>query len=177
MSKAQRVRAVLGGLLMLLAAAAMALSPDEGYRIVIFVLGLVLFFGGLGRLVYFVTMARHMVDGRRSLYTGALLLDVGILALNLRSLSQTYVLLYLLVGYLFAGLVSFLRAREAKSYGSRAWRRTLVAGIVDVAIAVLCVAFIGSPRVAVWLYCAGLAWSACERIASAFRKTAIVYIA
>ena len=49
-------------------------------------------------------------------------------------------------------------------------------GIGCVLIALLCVLSIHNIYVLVYIYCGGLIYSACIRIAAAFRRTEIVFI-
>ena len=65
---------------------------------------------------------------------------------------------------------------EARRYEAQHWRLKLINGIVNILLALSCLIFIRSMRVAVYVYCIGLCYSACMRIISAFRKNAIVYI-
>lgn len=176
MSWSKRVREVMVALLMLAAAVVMALFPTVGYVLVQLFLSATLVLAGLGRIGYYLTMARHMVGGKVVLYTGIFLLDLGILAGSLTRIPQAYVLVYLLVIHLFDGVVSIMRAREQKGYGAGPWRLTLAMGVANVLVALVCLVFIRSTDVAVYVFSVGLAYSACLRIATAFRKTAIVYI-
>lgn len=176
MTKMQRVREVLIGLALMVIAVLLVRSPERGYIFVVRALGLTLIVGGASRLVYYVTMAQHMVDGRWMLYAGAFLIDLGIFALYLASVPRLYVMLYLIAGYLFSGVISILRSNETRRVGSPGWKWSMAEGIANVAVAVLCFVLIGSLRTAVYLYSAGLVYAGCLRIATAFRRTAIVYI-
>lgn len=176
MTKMQRVREVLIGLAFMLVGALLVMAPDRGYVFVVRALGLTLIVGGASRLVYYVTMARHMVDGKWMLYAGAFLLDLGIFTISLASVPRLYVMLYLIVGHLFSGVISILRSNETRRVGSPGWKWSLAEGVANVAVAMTCLVLIGSMRTAVYLYGAGLVYAGCLRIATAFRRTAIVYI-
>lgn len=176
MSELQRVRDVLIGLMTLLFAALMMIIPDEGCIIIATVLGIMLAVEGARRIVYYFTMARHMVDGKVLLYAGVLLLDLGMLTGGVTKAPQRIVMLYLVGAHLFSGVVYVLQSLEERRLDSSAWRWSMAHGLANVLVAVLCVAFIGSQRTMVYVYCAGLVYSACVRIATAFRRTAIIYI-
>ncbi len=176
MGKMERIRNFIVGLGMIVSAAVMILFPDFGYLLVGTILSFMLMIAGIRNLIYYRSMARHMVGGRRIFYTGLLLLDMGIFAGGLVAMNGVYVMLYLLGGYAFSGLVHILRAFEAKEYSFSAWIRTLSNGIFDLAIAVLCLFFYQSQGIMVIIYCIGLVHSAILRIRSAFRRSAIVYI-
>ena len=177
MSWGRKVREVLIGLLMLAMACVMATFPDVGYVLVQIALSLALLVAGAGRVAYYHTMARHMVGGKTVLYTGVVLFDLGLLSLSISAIPQVYVMLYLVAIHLFGGVVSILQARQQRGYGADSWRLAMAGGVVDVALAVLCLVFMGSLNVATYVYAAGLAWSGVMRIVSALRRTAIVYIA
>ena len=121
-------------------------------------------------------MARHMVGGRIMLYLAVVVLDLGMFTMMLTNIPKIYIVLYLVVVYAFAGVVSILRALEAKRYQAPMWKLSLISGIINVVIAILCIIFMRSTNMIVYLYCVGLIYSAIVRIVTAFRETAIVYI-
>ena len=80
--------------------------------------------------------------------------------------------------HIFTGAVSMLRANESRRYGAR-WRMKMAFGVTNVLLAIAVV--VGSvvfrePLITVGIYGAGLIYSAVLRIASAFKRTDIVYI-
>ena len=176
MSNFQRIKEVAIGLLTLVFAAVMMVIPEAGCTIIMLIICTTLTFGGLGRIVYYFTMARHMVGGKATLYVGTLLLDLGMLAGSLAMAPQSVLLLVLLSGHLFSGAVDVAQSITERNMESSVWKWTLAQGIANIVIAVLCIAFRKSPTTMVYLYCAGMIYSACVRIAKAFRRTAIVYI-
>lgn len=175
MSKAQRVKEILLGLLSIAGAAIMSLNPDFGYALVVLILCISLVLCGIEKIGYYFTMGRYMVGGRSVLYLGILLLDVGILAGSLSSTPQAFVMAYLLAGHMLDGVVLIMRAREQHGFDAP-WRLTLAQGIANILIGLTCIVFVRSIRLAVYVYCVGLVYSSCLRIASAFRRTSIVYI-
>ena len=140
------------------------------------ILSLSLFVYGIKTLIYYITMTRHMVGGRIMLYLAVVVLDLGMFTMMLTNIPKMYIALYLVVVYAFSGAIDILRALEAKKYQAPSWRFSLISGIINVVIAILCIVFIGSTNMIVYLYSAGLIYSAIARIITAFRKTAIVYI-
>jgi len=78
----------------------------------------------------------------------------------------------------FGGLVSILRANESRRINGH-WRLKMAYGVTEVllaeAVAVIAI-WMGRPEAAVYVYAAGLIYSAILRIAQAFRHTDIVYI-
>ena len=176
MSSGQKIKNILIGVLIILGAVILIAVPKEGLIITAGILSLSLFIYGIKTLIYYFTMARHMVGGRVMLYLAVVVLDLGMFTVILTGIPKIYIVLYLVVIYAFAGVIDILRALEAKKYQSPSWRFILVSGVINVVIAILCIVFVGSTRMIVYLYCAGLIYSAIVRIVTAFRKTAIVYI-
>jgi uncharacterized membrane protein HdeD (DUF308 family) len=176
MSGGQRIKNVLIGILIILGAVILIAFPEEGIIITASILSLSLFVYGIKTMIYYITMTRHMVGGRIMLYLAVVVLDLGMFTMMLTNIPKMYIALYLVVVYAFSGAIDILRALEAKKYQAPSWRLSLISGIISVVIAILCIVFIGSTNMIVYLYSAGLIYSAIARIVTAFRKTAIVYI-
>ena len=174
MSGFQRVRNIALAIFMLAAAIGLFVDPRTGYVLLITFLGLGLMFYGIGKLIYFVTMARHMVGGKIELYKGVILTEFGYLAYSANDIPRVYVIIYLAVLHLFQGLVEVLRAMEAKGQGSH-WRLKFAHGIVDFIISLMCIVFIRKTNTAVFIYAWGLIYSAIMRIAASIRKNVVVY--
>lgn len=178
MTRLQRIKEVFAGIFMILGSLIIMLLPEEGYLLVALILGLTLFIRGLRTLVYYFSMARHMVDGKLILYMGVVLLDFGVFAMTLPDIPAVYVVLYLLVCHGFSGAVDIMRAFEARRYEGQ-WKLNMGYGLMNILIAIL--AFAGgvtsrSVTAVVYIYGSGLVYSAIVRIVRAFRKSAIVYI-
>ena len=176
MSSGQRIKNVLIGVLIILGAVILIAFPEEGIIITASILSLSLFVYGIKTLIYYITMTRHMVGGRIMLYLAVVVLDLGMFTMMLTNIPKMYIALYLVVVYAFSGAIDIMRALEAKKYQAPSWRFSLISGIISVVIAILCIVFIGSTNMIVYLYSAGLIYSAIVRIITTFRKTAIVYI-
>ena len=176
MSGGQRIKNVLIGILIILGAVILIAFPEEGIIITASILSLSLFVYGIKTLIYYITMTRHMVGGRIMLYLAVVVLDLGMFTMMLTNIPKMYIALYLVVVYAFSGAIDIMRALEARKYQAPSWRFSLISGIINVVIAILCIVFIGSTNMIVYLYSAGLIYSAIVRIITAFRKTAIVYI-
>ena len=175
MTKLQRIRDILLGIIMIMTAGLMLLLPDEGYLIIILVLSLVYSFQGLSTIIYFFTMARFKTGGRAILFKGVILLDFGILTGTLTDVPRIYRLLYLVGIHAFSGVVELLRAREAASFGG-SWKLKMFHGILDLGMALICIVFIRQLSIAVIIYASGLVYSAVLRIISACRRTRLIYI-
>ena len=160
---------------LILAAVQIALSiilvlfPQNGYFIVAGILGISLAAYGIRNVVYYVSMARHMVGGRMILYFGLLVFDAGALILALSDVPPLYVMIYLIVIRALTGTIDILRAMEQKKMGSRSWKFMFISGLIHILIAVVCAIFIKSTEIAVYIYAAGLVYSAITRIINAVR--------
>ncbi|MBQ1548269.1 MAG: hypothetical protein IIZ61_07740 [Lachnospiraceae bacterium] len=176
MSKGQRIRRFIAGFVEIPLAIVMMLIPKLGYPLILIALSLGLTLRGARDLFYYFTLARHMVGGRRSFYTGILIFDLGLFTASLTTIPHIYILLYLIGIHAFGGLVGVLAALEEKRHGAAHWRLKLSGGIVNIFIALLCVIFIKSENTAIYIYCLGMIYSGVMRMVMACRKTAMVCI-
>ncbi|WP_026526894.1 DUF308 domain-containing protein [Butyrivibrio sp. VCD2006] len=169
MTKFQRLRSIAFSIIMILGSIIFILDPEDGYTVVVTILGIWLLFYGIGTLFYFFTMARHMVGGKYILYKGFIFTDFGYLTASISDIPRVYVLIYLIVIHAFAGLVEILRALENHRYGA-AWRAKFFHGLFDILLAALCIILIKKTHTAIIVYSIGLFYSAIMRIGSALRK-------
>lgn len=179
MGKLKRFGWILWGLLTLLFSVLLILYPNEGYIIAVAILGLTATISGIRQLFYYFTMARHMVGGKSVLFTGIILMDLGVFTSTLTDVPKIYLSLYLLGLYAFSGGIDIMRALEARRFESPSWRFSLVSGIINIVLAVLALiagVFLRSQNLLVYIFCLGMIYSSCARIVTAFRKTAVVYI-
>ena len=176
MTKWQRIQKILGGVLTLLLAPLLPLNPEAGCIIIVMVLGFSAVLKGLRMILYFISMARHMVGGKIILYQGFILLDFGLFTLGLADIPSRFIMLYLLLGYLFYGFVGVLRALEIRKRDISSWRFKLLVSAGDIALGVLCLVKLNSMRWAATVYCLGVLWAALGRIISACRPNQRVYV-
>ncbi len=176
MTKWQRVKSVLGGLAAIAAIPFLMLDPELGCVLIALILGVSASLKGLQMLIYYFSMARHMVGGKNILYQGVIILDFGLFTIGFATVPGQYIMVYLLLGHLFYGLVGLLRAMEIREKKMGSWRFKFLSSAVDIALAILCMVQINSIKTMVAVYCLGLFLSAAGRIVSAFRRTAVVYV-
>ena len=179
MTSMQRVKKALAGLLMLVCSAVLVAEPEFGFYFVALILSVSLLLYAVRSLLFYFTMARHMVGGKSILFRGIIVLDLGAFTISMVDDPKVFIVIYLLGIHAFAGLMGILRALEARRFQAPAWRRSAVAGLSNLAVAGMAVVagiFLHSTADLVYLYAGCLFYSACVQIASAFRKTAIVYI-
>ena len=179
MSRAQRVRSILTGLIMIFGCVMLVIKPDDGYVLVAAALSISLFVMGVRHLIYYFSMARHMVGGRTLLYKAVILIDLGAFAMSLTNYPRYYVIFYLIGAHAFSGVVDILHALEARDMQDPKWKRQLIEGTVNLLVAlgtgVVGIAF-HSTDLVVYIYCVCLLYTAVMKIASAFKRTAIIYI-
>ena len=179
MTKFRRVLNFFTALVMMLAGLVLCvMNAQDGIKFVLFFTQVAMTVRGLQSIVYYFSMAKHMVGGKRVLYRGMIFLDLGMLAGDLFDHPGVYTLIYIAALHIFSGVVSILRANESRVIGG-AWKLKMAYGATNVLLAVAVIVFgvvYGQLRVAVWVYGAGLIYSAILRIASSFRRTEIVYI-
>lgn len=139
-------------------------------------LGIAAALSGLRMVIYYASMARYMVGGKIILYIGVILFDFGLFSFGFADVPRQYIMLYLMLGHIFYGLVEILRAMEIRKRKLGSWRFKLLIGLGNLALGVLCLIQINSSIMTVYIYCMGLLWSALGRIISAFRPATVVYV-
>lgn len=176
MTKWQRIKSAFGGLVALAFVPLLMEDPDLGCAAIVLVLGIAAALAGLRMVIYYASMARHMVGGQIILYIGVILLDFGLFSFGIADVPKQYIMLYLMLGHLFYGLVEILRAMEIRKQKLGSWRFKLLIGLGNLALGVLCLVQINSSKMTVYIYCLGVLWSALGRIVSAFRPASVVYV-
>lgn len=177
MTKFQRIRTILGGILAILFTPFLLLDPDAGCVVIILLLGIAATAKGIQMLFYYLTMARHAIGGASILFGGIILLDFGIFTIGLADIPKQYIMLYLLLTHLFSGLIDILRALEIRKFSLGSWRFKLLVGLGNIALGLVCLVKINSSRAAVAAYCFCVVWNALGRILSALRPSAVLYVA
>ena len=176
MTRMQKIRSIFVAIVTILASIYMIVEPDDGLITMALILSIALVTMGLKYLIYYFTMARHMVGGKGILFYGLIVFDFGLFTLSLSNIPKLYLVLYLVVINGFSAAVTILRGLNAKKMHSASWRLSISHGILNLALAFFCIIFVRSTSVVVYVYCFGLIYSSIIRIISAFRKTAVVYI-
>lgn len=179
MTKWKRAQYIFTALIMLAMSAVLAIDPRHGFYAILTLLGLSLLIRGIRTLVYYFTMARHMISGQAILYAGVILIDLSLVTLSVSRIPLAYLVLYLLGAYALYGGIDILRALEAKRLEAGSWKLNLTTGIVNLLVAACSLVFgliLKETSVVVDIYAAGLAYSAVIKIITAFRRSAVVYI-
>ncbi len=173
----QRIKKILFSICMFAVALFFILFPsDNAYRIVVSILSLGLAIAGIKDIVFYFTMARHMVEGKMILIQGVIIFDFAIITGSLADVPKIYILLYLIGIHAFSGVVEILRAMESRRTVDGPWKMKFSHGIVNFILAIACLIFIRRSHTALIIYSLGLMYSAVIRLFDAFRKTAFVVI-
>ena len=173
----QRIKKILFSLCMIAVAVILICFPDDDtYTIIVAILSLGLAIAGIKDIVFYFTMARHMVGGKMILIQGVIIFDFAIITGSLTNVHRIYILLYLIGVHAFSGVVEVLRAMEARRTVDGPWKLKFSHGIVNFLLAIACLVFIRRSNTALIIYSIGLMYSAVIRLLSAFRKTAFVVI-
>ncbi len=179
MSKFTRVKNILTGLISILLGLMLFFIPEEaadaGFYVVVLILSLGLLISGIKEIIFYFSMAIHMVGGKRSLYRGVIILEVAFFTMSLYEIPRIFILLYLIGVHAFSGGVEIMRAMEAKKNDS-SYILKLIQGIMDILLAACCLVFIKNGNIATYIYAAGLINSSIMKIIGSFKKTAVVYI-
>jgi uncharacterized membrane protein HdeD (DUF308 family) len=178
MNNFQRIKKILSGLVMLLGSLVLVIDPENGYYVIAFLLSISLLMSGVRSLVYYFTMARNMVGDTSILYTALVMTDLGLFTLTTITIPKIYLICHLLISHAFSGAVDMMKAIEDKRMQATSWRMSFIYGLGNLLTAVAAFTCIlnQSTALVVEIYCIGLAYSGIMQIASAFRKTAIIYI-
>ena len=173
----QRIKKILFSLCMLGVALFFILKPsDTAYQIVVAILSLGLTIAGIKDIIFYFTMARHMVGGKMILIQGVIIFDFAIITSSLTNVPKIYILLYLIGIHAFSGVVEILRAMEARRTVDGPWKIKFSHGIVNLILATACLIFIRQSNTALIIYSLGLMYSAVVRLFDAFGKKAFVVI-
>ena len=177
MTAFQRIKKILFSFLMFSVALFFILFPsDKAYMIVVSILTFGLAVAGIKDIMFYFSMARHMVGGKMILIQGVIILDFAIITGSLANVPKIYILLYLIGVHAFSGVVEVLRAMEARRAVDGPWKMKFSHGIVNLILALACLIFIRQSNTALIIYSLGLMYSAVVRLFDAFGKTTFVVI-
>ena len=120
-----------------------------------------------------------MFGGKSTLCQAIIILYLALFLTTMVFMGEVVIIIYLLGIYAFTGVVDILRAFEAMKMKASNWKVKLITGLISVLFAVSLVVagfVIGNMQIIVYGYCLSLVYSAVVKIATAFKRTAIVYI-
>ncbi len=175
MSGLRRILHIFIAALMIFGAYIMVAS-NEGYAIIVLILGLTFMVRGFAKIFFYISMARFAVGGKSILISGIFFLDIGAFTITLSNIPKSFIMFYLLGVYFISGGILLLRGLERKKVGA-GWKFHLIRGLINIGLASTCFfTYTNFPVIVVWLFAASIVYSAIMRIINALRKTAIIYV-
>lgn len=176
MTNSRRVFVIIKSLILILLAVAMILNPDIGYIALLIIIEIALLVKGISLLFYYFTMTRYKVGGMATLYKGIFVIDATLLLFGLSKAPQKLIMIALVLMLAFEGVVYIMKAMKSKKLEAGNWKYQLLHGIFMFIVAIICIIFIDSYRIATLIFAVSLIVWAVSDIITAMRKTAIVYI-
>lgn len=176
MSIGRRIGKIISGLLIIAGAFILMKVPEVGHIIIALILAVSLLVLGISSLIYYFTMARHMVGGRDTLYTGLIEVDLALFTLSVTDIPKVFVMVYLVVVFGVTGVLHILRGLEAKKKQASGWCWRVIDGAIYLSVAVLCQIFLQNTVAMVTIFAFGLIYLGAERIVSSFYRSKIVYV-
>ena len=176
MSKTRRVFNIIAAIFMIQAALILMLVPMVAFSLIAMCIGLLLVYYGLKYIIYYLTHAQHMVGGKWLFLVGLIMFDMGVFATTLYEQSQAILIIYVVAAHLVGAAINIVRAVGNKKDNNPGWKIDLAQGIGNIAQVVLCLVFINYVEIPVFIYCAGVIYSAVLLIIQSCKKTAIVYV-
>ena len=176
MSKTRRIWNIFAAIFMIMFALLLMLVPNIGFVIVAVIVGMLLTIRGIKFLIYYVTHAQHMTGGKWMLLVGLILFDLGIFSLTLLDKTSAIMIIYVVVIHLISGVLGIVRAVSNKNDGNTSWKIGLAQGIGSLILVALCLIFIHHVEIPVYIYGAGVIYSAVLKVITSCKKTAIVYV-
>ncbi len=175
MGRIARFGHALLGLLMLLCSFLLFIDPQGGVNLVAGILSLMMLSYGIQKLIYYFTMARHMVGGYSLLFVGIIAIDLGAFSLTLLDQPHIPIVVYLVSYFGIMGVAGILRAVEGRRFGLK-WGASLAHGIVSLLLVLACIIFIGNTDLVMTVFSIGLGYSAIRHIGTSLRKTDVIFI-
>ena len=176
MTRTRRIFNIIGAAFAIQIALILVLVPEESFIIIAIGVGLMLTYKGLRYIVYYLTHANHMVGGKRILLVGLLLFDAGVFATTLFDQAQVIMIIYVVGCHVVAAVLNIVRTVGNKKDGNPGWKTDLAQGIGNIAQVALCLIFIKSVEIPVFIFCGGLIYSSILSIIASCKRTAIVYV-
>ena len=176
MSKTKRIFNIIGAIFVIQAALFLMLVPSIAFQLIAVFVGIYLTYNGMKYLIYYLTHAQHMVGGKRIFLVGLIMFDLGVFATTLFDQAQAIMIIYVVAAHLVAAGLSIIRAVGNKRDNNPGWKIDLAQGIGNITLVVLCLVFINHVEIPVFIYSAGLIYSAILTIIQSCKRTAIVYV-
>ena len=169
MSRRQKITNILLAFINIISAVIMFCFPELGYVIVVAIMSIALLLYGIKLLIYYFVNARHMVSGKRVLYRGIVIFDLGAFTVLIADIPRVYLMIYLMGGIIFTGVIELLRAFEKKRFKAK-YMFKLIQGVICITIGIMGIICSNTSDYIVYFYCLGMLYTAGIRIAEVLRK-------
>lgn len=176
MSGIRRLSKLIYAIFMLIGSVLLLVYPKEGYFFVVLIIDITLLIYGIRMLIYYFALARYMVGGIMTFYKSIIVLDFGMFMFNLDETPYKLVMLYLAVVMIFNAIITILGALDSKRLDVPGWSRRLAYGVVKMVLALGCLFLWNNMEVVTYVYSIALIHTALYNIATALKKSAMVYI-
>lgn len=177
MSKLSRVFNILKSVLMILLGIIILLVPDDqDYIIVCLIIGIVITFRGIRKLIFYISSARNMVGGGRILINSLIYIDVGLISFFVLLEKQALAMLYLVGLFILWGAIDVLRSFEIKKNESKSWISKFIKGLLTIGVGLTCLIFANSISLMLLIFGISFIVLAVEGIVAACSKSAVTYI-
>ena len=176
MTRTRRIFNIISSAFAIQVALLLMLVPEATFIIIAIGVGLMLTYKGLSYIIFYLTHANHMIGGKRILLVGLILLDVGVFASALFDQAQAIMIIYVVGCHVVAAGLNIVRTVGNKKDGNPGWKTDLAQAVGNIAQVALCLIFIKSVEIPVYIFCGGLIYSSILTIISSCKRTAIVYV-
>ena len=176
MSKARRIFKIIGAVVIIQIALILMLIPDIAFRLIGVIFALMLIFYGLKFIIFYITHASHMVNGKWFLVLGLILFDVGVFASLMDDPPKLFIITYVAGAHLIGAILRLIRAVGNKKDNNPGWIIDCMQSLGNFIQVAVCIIFSQFVEVPVFIYCSGLIYSSILQIIQACKRTAIVYV-
>lgn len=176
MTRARRIIKIIGAVVLIHIALFLMLIPYVAFQLIGMMFSIMLIFYGLKFILFYITHASHMVNGKWFLVLGLVLFDVGVFASLMQNQSKLLMIIYIAGAHLIGAILRLIRAVGNKKDNNPGWIIDCMQSIGNFIQVAVCIIFSQYVEVPVFIYCSGLIYSAILSIIQACKRTAIVYV-
>jgi len=176
MTKVRRIFKIIGAVLLIHIALFLMLIPQIALQLIAVMFSVILIFYGLKFILFYITHASHMVNGKWFILLGLLLFDIGVFASLMQNQSKLITIVYIAGVHLVGAILRLIRAVGNKKDNNPGWIIDCMQSIGNFIQVAVCIIFSQYVEVPVFIYCSGLIYSAILQIIQACKRTAIVYV-
>ena len=110
MTKVRRIFKIIGAVLLIHIAHFLMLIPQNALQLIAVMFSVILIFYGLKFILFYITHASHMVNGKWFILLGLLLFDIGVFASLMQNQSKLITIVYIAGVHLVGAILRLIRA-------------------------------------------------------------------